>query len=127
VRGDALALPFRPGSFDVGTMFGAHGHIEEHDEPAFVASMAAALAPGGRFVCITAPPPPALSRVSILARSFNAAMRVRNALISPPFIMYYLTFMLPRARMLLEGAGLRVDVHPLSRAPYVVVVATAPR
>ena len=62
------------------------------------------------------------------ARGFNAAMRVRNAVWRPPFVMYYLTFLLPRAKALLESVGFRVEVHRgLLPAPYerhVLVVAT---
>jgi hypothetical protein len=44
------------------------------------------------------------------SRAFNAAMRVRNALWSPPFVMYYLTFLLPEAKSLLEREGFAVRV-----------------
>ncbi|MBC7173612.1 MAG: class I SAM-dependent methyltransferase, partial [Polyangiaceae bacterium] len=58
VRGDALAIPFE-GRFELVTSFGAFGHIAEADEPRFVASIARALGPGGRFVFVTSEPPPA--------------------------------------------------------------------
>lgn len=109
VRADALQLPFRE-SFDLVTSFGAFGHILEDDEPAFVRSVRGALVPGGRFVFYTAEPPPLWSAGRWVAHGFNAAMRVRNALLSPPFIMYYLTFLLPRARALLEEHGFEVEV-----------------
>ena len=32
-------------------------------------------------------------------------MRIRNLLVRPPFVMYYLTFLLPRARKLLVERG----------------------
>ena len=38
-------------------------------------------------------------------------MRVRNLLWRPPFIMYYLSFLLPQARHLLERHGFEVTVH----------------
>jgi hypothetical protein len=37
-------------------------------------------------------------------------MHVRNWLHAPPFIMYYLTFLLPEATTLLEAEGLQVSV-----------------
>jgi hypothetical protein len=37
---------------------------------------------------------------------------VRNLLKSPPFIMFYLTFMLPAAQRLLEANGFTVEVAP---------------
>ena len=46
-------------------------------------------------------------------------MRVRNALWHPPFVMYYLTFLLPRARALLEARGFSLEVlHPALPEPY---------
>ena len=55
-------------------------------------------------------------------------MDAGGQLVSPPFVMYYLTFLLPRARELLEREGFEVDVrrdilpHPFTR--LVLVVAT---
>jgi ubiquinone/menaquinone biosynthesis C-methylase UbiE len=113
VRGDALAMPFAA-AFDVVTCFGAFGHILEQDEPRFAAEVARVLRPGGRFVFVTAAMPPVTSPGYWMARAFNAAMHVRNFLVKPPFIMYYLTFLLPRARRLLERAGLVVEERPLA-------------
>jgi SAM-dependent methyltransferase len=109
VRGDVLKMPFVE-AFDVAVCFGAFGHILARDEPRFVQQVAQALKPGGRFVFVTAYPPPWWSLRYWLARGFNAAMRVRNLIWSPKFIMYYLTFMLPGARQLLEAAGFDVAV-----------------
>ena len=36
-------------------------------------------------------------------------MRLRNMLLKPAFDMYYLTFLLPRARALLEAEGFKVE------------------
>jgi SAM-dependent methyltransferase len=112
VRGDALALPFGP-EFDVVVCFGAFGHILRRDERRFVAEVARVLRPGGRFVFVTSYLPPVWSRRYWLARLFNLAMAVRNALVSPPFIMYYLTFLLPGARRLLRKRGLAVEEREL--------------
>jgi ubiquinone/menaquinone biosynthesis C-methylase UbiE len=129
VRADALAMPFAA-AFDVVTCFGAFGHILERDEPRFVGEVARVLRPGGRFVFVTGYAPPVTSPVYWMARLFNVAMRVRNFLVSPPFIMYYLTFLLPRARRLLERAGLAVEERPLGAArPWSglrLVIATRP-
>jgi ubiquinone/menaquinone biosynthesis C-methylase UbiE len=110
VRGDALQMPFQQ-AFDVAVCFGAFGHILTRDEPRFVAQVAQVLKPGGRFVFVTAYMPPLWSLRYWLARGFNGVMRVRNFLISPPFIMYYLTFLLPDAQKLLEQAGFEVAVN----------------
>ncbi|WP_309889908.1 class I SAM-dependent methyltransferase [Archangium sp.] len=129
VRGDALAMPWRE-EFDVVTSFGAFGHIPEQDEPRLVANVHQVLKPGGRFVFVTGEEPSPLRPGYWVARAFNAAMRVRNALWEPPFVMYYLTFLLPRARALLEAQGFTVDVRsgtlpePYERYGYRVVIAT---
>lgn len=128
VQGDALDMPFVD-AFDVATCCGAFGHILHADQDAFARSVRRALKPGGRFVFITRPMPTPAEPGWWMARGFNAAMHVRNALISPPFIMFYLTFTLERARQVLERHGFSLEEH----APYQgdweamrVVVATAP-
>ncbi|HJT78747.1 MAG TPA: class I SAM-dependent methyltransferase, partial [Gemmataceae bacterium] len=130
VRGNALALPFGP-AFDVIVSFGAFGHILVRDEPRFVGEIARVLRPGGRFIFVTTYPPRAGSLGWLLARGFNAAMHVRNWLLSPPFIMYYLTFLLPAVRVLLERNGLQVEVRGLDLPrPFTalrLVVATRPQ
>lgn len=126
-RGDALALPY-DGEFDVVTCVGAFGHIVPEDEDRFVAGIARALRPGGRFVFATSEMPPLTSSWWWVARTFNGVMRVRNALLKPEFIMYYLTFQWPDVRALLEKHGLRVEARRgLCPAPYgraIIVVAT---
>jgi ubiquinone/menaquinone biosynthesis C-methylase UbiE len=81
------------------------------DEPRFVAEIAKVLKPGGRFVFVTAYMPPLWSPAYWLARGFNAVMRVRNFFKSPPFIMYYLTFLFPEAKRMLEVHGFDVEVQ----------------
>ncbi|MBZ0117963.1 MAG: class I SAM-dependent methyltransferase [Sandaracinaceae bacterium] len=110
VRGDALEPPLAT-RFDLVTCFGAFGHILEADEPRLVDRIATLLVPGGRFVFVTGRMPPIWSPQLWLARGFNAAMHVRNALVSPPFVMYYLTFLLPSCQELLESRGFDVEVR----------------
>lgn len=129
VRGDALALPF-DGEFDVVTSVGAFGHVLPEDEDRFVAGIVRALRPGGRFVFATGERPKPTSAWFWMAHGFNAVMRVRNALLEPPFVMYYLTFLWPEVRTLLERHGLRVEVvHGACPPPYarvkIVVAARA--
>lgn len=125
VRGDALALPFEA-AFDVVTSAGAFGHVERADEDRFVAGIARALRPGGRFVFATAEGPGVTSPSFWVAHGFNAAMRVRNAIVRPPFIMYYLTFLWPDVRPLLARHGLLAEAQapfgdgPLQRVRIVV-------
>ena len=110
VHGDVLEMDFRE-EFDLAVTAGSLGHILPQDEPRFVERVSAALKPGGRFVFVTTEMPPPWSPRYLLSRGFNAAMHVRNAIKRPPFIMFYLTFLLPQARRLLQNAGFDVAVH----------------
>jgi SAM-dependent methyltransferase len=127
LHGDVLEMSFCE-EFDLAVTAGSLGHILPRDEPRFIERIHAALRPGGRFAFVTADMPPWWSAQSVLSRGFNAAMVVRNTLWRPPFIMYYLTFLLPDVQRLLERQGFQVTVHadafsgPL--APLQVVVAT---
>lgn len=40
-------------------------------------------------------------------------MHVRNVLLRPPFVMYYLTFLLPEVTEELRRQGFDVEVRPL--------------
>lgn len=97
---------------DLVTLFGAWGHVPGR-EPELLALVHRLLRPGGRFVFVTAPHPGPAQRAFWLGHAFNAAMRVRNALIPPPFVMLYLKFPLARALELCRAAGLEPSVHPL--------------
>ncbi len=129
VRGDAFAMPF-DAEFDLATCFGALGHVVPEDEDRFVGGIARALKPGGRFVFATGEMPSPASASWWMSRGFNAVMRARNALLKPPFIMYYLTFLWPDVRPLLERHGFDVVVHrglcarPFERALLVVATRT---
>lgn len=110
VRGDMLAPPFAA-AFDVVTCFGAFGHVLPVDEPRLVRAVRSVLRPGGRFVFATGDEPPLTSPARWAARGFNAVMHVRNALLKPEFVMYYLTFLRERATQLLEAHDFEVDVR----------------
>jgi ubiquinone/menaquinone biosynthesis C-methylase UbiE len=112
VRGDVLAMPFTA-AFDLAVSFGAFGHILPRDEPRFVTEIARALKPGGRFVFITSYVPHWTSPHYWFSRLFNGAMHVRNWLIKPPFIMFYLTFLLPDVERLLSRHGFQVEVRDM--------------
>jgi SAM-dependent methyltransferase len=109
VRGDVLDMPFRE-AFDVAVCFGACGHILPRDELRFILQVRQVLKRGGRFAFVTGFLPPKSSKAYWFSRGFNAAMHVRNLLIRPPFIMYYLTFLLPGALRLLEENGFEVEI-----------------
>jgi len=127
VRGEVLQMPFAD-CFDLAVCFGALGHILPRDEPEFIDQLARVLRPGGRFVFVTTYLPSKLSLRYWAARGFNAAMHARNFLIRPPFIMYYLTFLLPRARRLLEQRGFAVEIvegiFPEKYSPLKLVIGT---
>ena len=105
VQGDVLDMPFRD-EVDAAVSVGAFGHILVEDEPRFLAGIFRALRKGGRFVFATTERPSWSSPSRWAAEGFNAAMHVRNAVISPPFVMYYLTFLWPEIRERLLAAGL---------------------
>lgn len=113
IQGDFFARDFDR-KFDVAACCGAFGHILPHQQDAFADRVRAALKPGGRFLFVTRPMPPVVSKPWLIARGFNAAMHVRNALKKPPFIMFYLTFTIERARDVLERHGFELSV----RRPY---------
>ncbi|MGI5860922.1 MAG: class I SAM-dependent methyltransferase [Myxococcales bacterium] len=126
VRADTLALPFED-AFDIVTCFGAFGHILRRDEPRFVRGIHRALRPGGRFVFVTLPTPRVLSPTWVLGHGYNALAHLRNLLVRPPFVMFYLTFTLEPALALLSEAGFEVSVttgvFPKPYQRFVVVSA----
>ena len=127
VKLDARALPFER-EFDLVTSAGAFGHFVGADEDALLAGISRALVPGGRFVFLTTPMPKATSPANWMARGFNAVMHVRNALVTPPFIMFYLTFTWPEVKPTLERHGFDVSARdgllPGRLSKVVAVTAT---
>jgi len=118
VCGDVLSMDFRE-CFDLAVCFGAQGHILPRDEGTFLERIHGALAPGGRYAFVTSEHPPKRSLGNILSRLFNAGMHVRNAVLKPEFVMYYLTFLLPEAKTQLEEQGFEVEVRSgLFDAPF---------
>lgn len=127
VQADARSLPFRR-AFELATCFGANGHIPVADEPAFLRSVAQSLVVGGRFVFLTAKMPPVWSRRYLVSRGFNAVMHVRNLVLKPPFVMFYLTFLMPEVKRQLENEGFEVEtregIFPPPFDPAILVIAT---
>ncbi|MZD10277.1 SAM-dependent methyltransferase, partial [Streptomyces sp. SID5785] len=71
------------------------------------------LRPGGQFVFPMPAPARPGSRGYWAMLGFDGAMRVRNAVWRPPFVMYYRTFRLGDVRRGLDRAGFDVALHPL--------------
>ncbi|MDP9947671.1 MULTISPECIES: class I SAM-dependent methyltransferase [Streptomyces] len=113
VRADARALPFAP-AFDLALSFGAFGHFLPAERFGLFVEVYGSLRPGGRFVFPIGAPPPVGSRACWTLLGFDAAMRVRNALWRPPFVMYYRTFPLGDVLEDLTQAGFTVRLRPLT-------------
>jgi ubiquinone/menaquinone biosynthesis C-methylase UbiE len=119
VRADARALPFRD-AFELAVSFGAFGHFLPHERPALFARVHEALRPGGLFAFPVAAPPRVGSLPYWVLWGFDTAMRMRNVLWHPRFVMYYRQFALPEVRRDLAAAGFDVTtvaLEPLGRLP----------
>lgn len=114
VRADALALPEAlADSYDLAVSFGAFGHFLPAQRPALFAGVRRALRPGGVFAFPVGAPIPPTSPLWWAAAGFDAAMRVRNAVWRPPFVMYYRSFPWGPVRADLRTAGFTVGTVPL--------------
>ncbi|MFF0075575.1 class I SAM-dependent methyltransferase [Streptomyces sp. NPDC005494] len=112
VRADARALPFAP-VFDLALSFGAFGHFLPEERPVLFDQVFSSLRPGGMFVFPVGAPPAVGSRPYWSLLGFDVAMRVRNALWRPRFVMYYRTFPLAGVVDDLVRTGFEVRLLPL--------------
>ena len=106
-QANALKIDFKD-RFDLVVSFGAFGHILEREEVVFLQNIFEGLRSGGKFCFITTRTLPWYSMSHFLQRVFNGIMHVRNLVIRPKFIMYYLTFRLPAIKEKLEQVGFSV-------------------
>ena len=113
VRADVRALPFA-GAFDLAVSFGALGHFLPSERPGLFAAVYHALRPGGVFAFPIGAPMPVTSRWYWALLGFDLAVRVRNAVWRPPFVMYYRTWPLPAVRDDLTASGFTVTTVPLT-------------
>jgi SAM-dependent methyltransferase len=113
VRADVRALPFA-GAFDLAVSFGALGHFLPSERPSLFAGVYRALRPGGAFAFPVGAPQPVTSGTYWALLGFDLAMRVRNAVWRPPFVMYYRTCPLPAVRDDLTASGFTVTTVPLT-------------
>ncbi|MFI8490304.1 SAM-dependent methyltransferase [Streptomyces rubrogriseus] len=104
--------PFGP-AFDLVVSFGAFGHFLPRELPGLFGQVRSVLRPDGCFAFPVAAPPRPGSAGYWTLLGFDAAMRVRNALWRPPFVMYYRTFRLGDVGRELSRAGFRTDLHAL--------------
>ena len=112
VRADARRLPFGP-DFDLVLSFGAFGHFLPREWPVLFGQVHRVLRPGGVFAFPIAAPPRVGSLPYLALAGFDAAMRLRNALLRPPFVMYYRPFQLSPVRAELERTGFTVRTAAL--------------
>jgi ubiquinone/menaquinone biosynthesis C-methylase UbiE len=113
VQADARALAFVE-DFDLAVTFGALGHFLPTERPAVFEGVYRALRHGGLFTFPIGAPPPLTSLSHWATLGFDLAMRVRNAVWRPPFVMYYGTSPLPAVRDDLTAAGFVVRVVALT-------------
>src|SRR6202050_359523 len=113
VRADVRALPFA-GAVDLAVSFGALGHFLPAERPSLFAGLHRALRPGGLFAFPIGAPAPIASRWYWALLGFDLAMRVRNAVWRPPFVMYYRTCPLHAVRDDLTASGFTVTTLPLT-------------
>ncbi len=113
IRADGRALPFA-GGFDLAVSFGALGHFLPAERPALFAGVYRALRPGGIFAVPVGAPPPVTSVWYWALAGFDLAMRARNALWRPAFVMYYGTCPLHAVRNDLTASGFTVTTVPLT-------------
>jgi ubiquinone/menaquinone biosynthesis C-methylase UbiE len=113
VRADVRALPFAA-AFDLAVSFGALGHLLPAERPVLFAGVYRALRPGGLFAFPVGAPPPVTSGWYWALLGFDVAMRFRNAVWRPPFVMYYRTWPLHAVRADLSAAGFTVTTVPLT-------------
>lgn len=113
VQADARALPL-VGAFDLAVSFGALGHFLPAERPALFAGVHRALRPGGVFAFPMGAHQPVTSPGYWATLGFDTAMRIRNAVWRPPFVMYYRTCPLRALQAELTAAGFDVTTAPLT-------------
>ncbi|MEK7653935.1 MAG: class I SAM-dependent methyltransferase [Patescibacteria group bacterium] len=94
VCGDIFQGPMHANA-ELVTCFGALGHIEKHQQKAFMKQAHDALRANGIFAFVTAERPKWYQPRSWPYFIFDAIMKVRNWAIKPEFVMYYINFLLP--------------------------------
>jgi ubiquinone/menaquinone biosynthesis C-methylase UbiE len=113
VRADIRSVPFAE-AFDLAVSFGALGHFLPGERPALFAGLCRSLRPGGLLAFPAGAPLPVSSAGYWTLLGFDLAMRIRNALWRPPFVMYYRTCRMQALRNELAASGFTVTTVPLT-------------
>ena len=93
---------------------GAFGHFLPAERPAVFSGVHSALREGGVFAFPIWSAPPVTSGWHWAMLGFDVAMRVRNAVWRPPFVMYYRTTGFRAVRDDLTAAGFTVETVALT-------------
>jgi ubiquinone/menaquinone biosynthesis C-methylase UbiE len=112
IRADVRALPIAD-AVDLAVSFGALGHFLPEERPALFDGVYRALRPGGVFAFPIGAPQPVASPAYWAGLGFDLAMRLRNAVWRPTFVMYYRTCSLHALHDDLSAAGFAVTTAPL--------------
>ncbi len=117
IEGDVLEMHW-PEPFDLAICLGALGHFDGEDYETFLKRIFEALKPGGSYLFAAGLQPTPRQGVWWFCQAFNAAMRLRNLVIRPPFIMYYHQYMFvgPTLLELLKKVGFEVEVHEIEHS-----------
>ncbi|MER7557599.1 class I SAM-dependent methyltransferase [Nocardioides sp. NPDC126508] len=124
VRADARALPFGA-AYDLVVSFGALGHFLPDERPPLFDGIHRALRPGGVFALPMGRAPRRTQPSYWLLSGFDLAMRVRNAVWRPTFVMYYRTHPRPALLADLAAAGFAVETAPMPGVGELIIARKA--
>ncbi|MEI7057618.1 class I SAM-dependent methyltransferase [Nocardioides sp. CCNWLW239] len=124
VRADARALPF-DAAYDLVVSFGALGHFLPEERRPLFDGIHRALRPGGIFALPTSTAPRPTHPAYWMLTGFDLAMRVRNAVWRPKFVMYYRTHPRPALLADLAAAGFTVETSPMPGVGELIVARKA--
>ncbi|MEU0315503.1 class I SAM-dependent methyltransferase [Nocardioides sp. NPDC006273] len=120
VRADARALPFEA-AYDLAVSFGALGHFLPEERLPLFAGIHRALRPGGIFALPAGQGPRPTHPAYWMLTGFDLAMRVRNAVWRPKFVMYYRTHPRPALLRDLAEVGFVVGTTPMPGVGELIV------
>lgn len=125
MRADARALPFKA-AYDLVVSFGALGHFLPEERRPLFDGVYRALRPGGVFALPMSRAPKPTQPTYWLLTGFDLAMRVRNAVWRPTFVMYYRTHPRPALFADLAAAGFTVETTPMPGVGELIIARRPP-